>query len=564
MNIFAIVLITLFLPQARPASIEGVVLRGGTSEPVSRAVVELKSDRLAQPMAMATAADGKFQFGNLAPGRYRITVTRTGFLPGSYGQRGPNGTGTELVIEAGQSLRDIRLSIIATGAISGRVYDNAGEPLANVPVQALKYAYLDGRRTLSTVKADVTDDRGEYRLFWLPPGVYYVRAVPQGGPGTGNDFTIMMHESGQRGVRFAFDSNGTIRSADPSIAERLGEADVPVYYPGTVEAQAAVPVELRSGADLGRVDFSLSRVKTRRVRGVLMDGVTGEPARFASVTLVPRFPSSSGSQNGRVSSDGTFDIQGVLPGSYFLVANNRATQGGGAVRLVGARVPIDVGAADLDNVSVVMTPSVDIRGEVVFEGPGAGDYHPVVALRNDLTNVPGRQAQAYASFSDNRQFVINDVIEGEYRVELSDLVKGAYVKSIRFGSTDVQSENLRVDSRTSGSLEVVLSTNAGTIEGTVLNRNREPLANVPVTLVPDASRRQRAGLYKGTYTDDAGRFQLQAVPPGVYSIFAWEDIDEATWRDPDFIRRNEASGKAIRISEDSRETIELTAIPYAF
>jgi hypothetical protein len=78
----------LAFAQARTASVEGVVFRAGTSQPVSKAVVELSGNNLSPPLVMATGGDGKFGFSGLAPGSYRLAVSREGYMNGSYGQRG--------------------------------------------------------------------------------------------------------------------------------------------------------------------------------------------------------------------------------------------------------------------------------------------------------------------------------------------------------------------------------------------------------------------------------------------------------------------------------------------
>src|SRR5262245_17537275 len=137
MTILGFLIIALLTQQPRSASLEGIVLRAGTNEPIAKAVVELSGSG-SQRTAVATGPDGKFEFRNVAPGSYRVAVSRAGFLNSVYGQRGPNGTGSALKLEAGGMLKDIRLTMVATGAISGRVTDNSGEPLANVPVRAFK------------------------------------------------------------------------------------------------------------------------------------------------------------------------------------------------------------------------------------------------------------------------------------------------------------------------------------------------------------------------------------------------------------------------------------------
>ena len=178
------ILISALLQHFSPSSVEGVVVRAGTSQTIARAEVQLHATSRSEALVFSTGADGKFEFRNIPPGAYRLSVSRNGYLGSVYGQRGRAGAGTALVVEAGQTRKNIRLAMVASGVISGRVYDSNGEPEANVAVLALKYSYLDGRRTLTPVKTDQTDDRGEYRMFWLPPGHYYIpprRSAPNRG-----------------------------------------------------------------------------------------------------------------------------------------------------------------------------------------------------------------------------------------------------------------------------------------------------------------------------------------------------------------------------------------------
>ncbi len=559
MNIVGILVVGLLAQQPRLASVEGTVVQAGSARPVVRAVVEISDTSKGDPLAIATGADGKFEFRNLAPGRYRLTASRNGYLESAYGKRGPNGTPTTLALEPGQTLKDIRLTMIATGAISGRVYDSNGEPLANVPVEALKYSYAEGQRKLTPVKTDRTDDRGEYRLFWLPPAQYYVSATPRGTPGSA---FLVVHDDGS-GRFVNLNARGLIES-QRSAAEKLGEADAPVYYPGTADSQSAMPVEVRPGADIGGVDFTLARVKTHKVRGIAVDGVTGQPATNATVLLVPRNASIASSVPARPSSDGTFEIHGVFPGSYFAVATQRLVNGRDQVTMTGGRAPVDVGGSDIDRLTILLSPVREIAGELTLEGlrdTGNDYHHPVISLKSQFP-VPAF-GEKWALFNGN-QFSIDNLIEGDYQVQVTDLPPGAYVKSIRFGSVDALNESLRFDSRTTDRLEIILSLNAGSLTGTVVNKNGEPVGNAPVALVPPQAQRQRADLYRSTMTDEAGRFRLQAIPPGDYALFAWEDIEDGLWRDPEFIQRNQASGRQVHIAESGRENIDLTAIPFAY
>jgi hypothetical protein len=53
------------------------------------------------------------------------------------------------------------------------------------------------------------------------------------------------------------------------------------------------------------------------------------------------------------------------------------------------------------------------------------------------------------------------------------------------------------------------------------------------------------------------------VPPGDYTVFVWEAIEQYTWFDQDLLARLEALpwlGKSIHISEASPESLDLRTI----
>ena len=168
-------------PQTRPedrASITGFVIKMGTSEPLGKAVVVLTggTGRNAS-LTATTTSGGQFVFQNLDPGTYRLSATRNGYVRSEYGARSPNRPGLPITLTPGQKMTQLVIPLMTAGTITGRVYDRDGEPLANVTVQALKYSYQDGQRVLNPTQLARTNDLGEYRLFWLNPGQYFVSAT---------------------------------------------------------------------------------------------------------------------------------------------------------------------------------------------------------------------------------------------------------------------------------------------------------------------------------------------------------------------------------------------------
>jgi 5-hydroxyisourate hydrolase-like protein (transthyretin family) len=546
--------------QERGVVLQGIVLKMGTGEPVPKATVTLSrfEGRGGNSYAATTNSGGQFLFQNIEPGQYRLSATRNGYVRSEYGARSPNRPGLPITVSPGQRLPDLVLQIMPAGTITGRVFDRDGEPLANVTVQALKYSYQEGQRQLNSVQQARTNDLGEYRLFWVQPGQYFVSATRDnrenfGGRGGGARVA---------GPGAVFTGRGM--AVPPLSAD--GEAEegyVPVYYPGTTDVQSAAPISVPAGTVFSGVDLTVASVRTVRVRGRVINSSTGQPAQNANVTLFAKgVRLRGGFGNSRVmDQQGGFEIRGVTPGSYDLVAvlndpRNRMN--------LTARVPLEIGNADVDNVALVVSPGLAIPGKLIIEGTSSnsGDQDPR-RMRLMLRPNGGIQLapSPAAPVQPDGSFTLQSVQLDSYRLSVTGMPQNAYVKTARLGATDVLNEGLRIERQPAGVLEVVVSLNSGSLEGSVLNEKQEPSANVTIVLVPDAAHRHRMDLYRTASSDALGRFKIQGIPPGDYKAFAWEDIESGAWQDPDFMRQFEDRGKSVRTGEGGQTNIELRVIP---
>src|SRR6188472_617653 len=128
-----------------PASIAGFVVKLGTNEPLSKAVVTLNStEGRGQMYSASTSSDGRFLLDKIPPGKYRLAANRSGYVRYEFGARGPGRRGREITIGAGQKMTQIMMPLGPAATITGRVFDRDGEPLAYVSVQAMRYTYQDG------------------------------------------------------------------------------------------------------------------------------------------------------------------------------------------------------------------------------------------------------------------------------------------------------------------------------------------------------------------------------------------------------------------------------------
>lgn len=539
--------------------IQGVVVRKGTTEGLSNATVELRRDEGTNVVldSMTTEDDGRFSFSNVPAGRYRLTVTRRGYA------RPP----LAIALTAGQKADDIQLNMTPTGSVSGHVIDADGRPVGNVEVQAMKGSYPEGRRTLTPVQSVRTNDLGEYRLFWLAPGRYYVTATHPKAQGM---FQRIVSGSS---VSFGGPLGMLISSgkSDPALGEYelmpgLEPESVryaPIFFGGTTDEQTASGIDLREGADFGGVNFVIGPVRSQHVRGVVLDGVTGSAAQYGSISL-PK--SIDGPRMKEVEVDretGRFDMV-LFPGSYMLTANSASGEGYATFTL---------GDADIDNLTIATTPAFEIPGRIVVEGPPINSAS-LGELQLSLRRDPPRGEQlslSYSTLLPDRSFVLS-AAAGDFRVNIAPILnrtrprsgpspqlQNAYVKSIRMGNSDLLNGILHLEVQPSASIEVVIATNPGALDGQAMKGSPGLAADVPVILLPDT--RSRNELYRTTATDASGRFHFDRVPPGDYKVFSWEEVEDGAWYDAEFMKANESRGMPVHIEEGKTETARIEVIP---
>jgi Carboxypeptidase regulatory-like domain len=498
--------ILVFILQSA-SSIEGVVVRSGTSTPVAGARVSIG-------LASVVSDDGgRFTFTNVLPGRYRLFANHADYVPGQ---------SVDVSTSSGDTVKGVVLGMIPKGSISGRVYNKNGDVIAGANVQPLKYAYQDGRRILLTIatakESGQTNELGEYTLPGLAPGPYIIKAdVPQS-----------------------------------SSASR--ETLLPVYFPNTTNASMASVVDLPAGVNFNGVDLRMDDARAVRVSGRVKDGTTGEPALGAAVTLVPRRGTvATGSLKRSQTGDmGSFEFLHMAPGSYDVVATT-------AGRLA-ASVSIEIGNDDVENVSLVLQPQLSIKGKVSLENQQseAGSVN-LSGIRVELRREPyiPELLILLPTVAADGSFTFDGVTPGDYRLKVSGGRTKSYIKSARFGAIDALTAPFYIDGP--GEFDVVLSPNAGSIDVIITNDDGKASSDATVVLVPDPPRRQRFDLYYVTGSPN-GRLHLDGIAPGDYRAFAWDDVPGDAWQDADFMRAYEDRGKPVHISESGTESVELRLI----
>jgi uncharacterized surface anchored protein len=223
--------------------------------------------------------------------------------------------------------------------------------------------------------------------------------------------------------------------------------------------------------------------------------------------------------------------------------------------------------SDVDGIQLKVTSGGNITGRFRTDQDPSTPALEFTFLRIQLKTVDGTApatpngitAQSRPAGADGT-FRIDNLWQGEYRLALTGLPAGYYVKEARLGELDVWSGNFRYLGTDARMLDVVISPRTGQIDGTVTNSQGQPVSGARVVLVPERNR-DRAELFRPVTADPGGHFNIAAVAPGDYKLAAWEVIEPYAFFDRELLKQADDNGKLIHVTESSKQTINVIPIP---
>jgi hypothetical protein len=517
------------------ATVDGSVFNKMSGAPIKNAhviYIRTSSDTGASPVSTDTDLEGHFSL-QLVPGTYRLWVERNGFARQVYGALSPAGEGTDLTLAPGQQLHQVAFRLVPLGVIAGRVVDEDGEPLQGVGIQALRFSYANGRRQLVSVSGTSSNDRGEYRIFGLPAARYLLRASMPGSP-----------------MSRPFESGALVPEAQDFYA--------PVYFPGAVDLDSASPISLAEGAELADVDFRMRKVHAVTVRGHLVSP-SGKFSSSQIEVVLAHNDSNFASFIDRVSAfvdpaSGKFEVHGVSPGSYILVASQLL-----AGRSLGGRVPVEINpSSPPEDVALPLTPAFEIAGSVEVEGATRGTLQNL-SIRLSPSEGLALGPEPSSKVGSDGSIRLAGVTPGLWSLSVEPLPQGLWIKTESLGNSDGVAGEVNVSESGRGQLRVVLASNGAQISGTV-GKEGQP-CRATVALAPAAPElRSSRNLYRVTNTSGQGLFVLRNVPPGTYKLFAFQEIEPFEWLDPELQKTVEGAAELITVGPGETLQRDLTAI----
>jgi protocatechuate 3,4-dioxygenase beta subunit len=571
---------TRAIPKGGTARISGRVSTSEGGRPVGRARVSINGTELPGGRAVLTDDGGAFDFANLPAGRYTLNVSKTGYVTISYGQRRPLQSGTPLQLAEGQELRGLDMRLPRGSVISGHIHDATGEPMPGTTVRVLMYRYAQGNRQLVPAGTAQTDDRGEYRVWGLNPGEYYVSA-------TNRNLNINLGaRGGLPGIAAppAFGGPGMPPPAvETALAARGIPGDVarddpsdlayaPTYFPGVSSPNDARPVTVGLSAEVLGIDFTVLLVRTGRVTG-RVNNADGGPAGSGNVTLVPDVGAGRGALGGRYGGrivDGAFSIANVPPGRYILRAVGDGGRGRGRGRggdpttAQFAAQPLSVDG-DVDGVFVTLAPGATISGNVTVQATATPVLPEVTQFRVTAPTA------APSDFGPNGQarvdrdgtFMLEGVAAGSRWIR-AQAPRGWTLKSVIVDGREVIDTplDIRGAQRISG-VTLVFTDKLTEVAGTVADQQGTPMTDYTVLAFPSDSTlwRPQARQIATARPDQNGRYQLRGLPPGEYFLVAIDPAEQGEWYEPAFLDQQRLGASRFSLVEGETKTQDLRVIP---
>ena len=522
---------------------------GKSGEPIRKSVVILRPIAAAgNPAAVAagqhsgvgttTDAAGKFLLHDVEPGTYRISAERDAYVAAMAGR-------SQIVsLEAGGEKSDLKLKLklLRTGSITGRVLDPDGEPLMNasVRVQFWKKSQSTGAQGGPLA---ATNDRGEYRIFNIAPGQY--RLLASYTPGVIPRLDVRMQSTG---------ASGEGASGYPNL-----------YYPNSTIRDQASAVTVEAGSELQGFDFQLRRQHAVTVQGRVIGLGTGLPFSFAFVSLTAVGQEAAPTHESVLQDpSGNFELINILPGTYRLAAARvgLAADGTSDANSLTAERILQVDEADVKGVQLILGAPIRLSGRFITPEGRALPTGLTILLerRENFEGQPG----SFAAVAADGSFKLENVPAGDYSVLIGATNQqgdDSYISEIRFGDTDALADGLSLTANPSAALEIRLKANGGTLELEAQDEKGLALPGAQVWLVPDSPKQRQFALYGDCRTDSKGSCRITGVTPGRYHAYAFASDIVLDRHDPDALKAFEKFGKAVEFEEGEKHRLKLIAAP---
>jgi protocatechuate 3,4-dioxygenase beta subunit len=521
-------------PATGTAVIRGRVLDASSGTPVRKASVRIFSPQIRENRSAVTDLEGRYEFTDLPAGQFNLNVTKTGYVDLGYGQTTAGEMGKTLKVADKQVVEKIDFALPRGAVITGRVLDEFGEPIADVQVSALRNQFTpSGQRPVNAGRFATTNDIGEFRLFGIPPGQYFLSASYRQMMTVGPMATVQGDTSGY----------------------------AVTYYPGTANLADAQKLTIGLGGSVFDVTLMLVPTRTARISGFVLDG-KGRPVKQGSVMVIPRSPAggSIGSGGGMIRPDGWFTISNVAPGEYTL---RGMTPGQPGSQPETAMATVSVNGIDLTDVQLEPVKPISVSGRVIMDPVAARTFKPEMMRLTAPPSEPGPFMGPMAPPA-----AVRDDLTFEFQASPGPSVvrligpAGWMIKSVSLNGADV-TDGITFRNEGVSGLEVELTNKVPDLSGQVTNGNGDAVLDYFAIVFPQdqelwiAPGPGRTGM---TRPDDQGRYRFRSLRPGNYYVVAVEHVQTGEWMDPTFMESIRSRATRVTLNEGDTLVTDLKLV----
>ncbi|HJZ63770.1 MAG TPA: carboxypeptidase-like regulatory domain-containing protein [Candidatus Acidoferrum sp.] len=516
------------------ASIQGLVTTAPSSEPLKGVSVLLTRTREYGTFYRGVSdGTGQFSIQNIEPGNYQIRIEKEGYQsPDRVCSSSDIQDEDVIPLAAGQILSGLKFRMLATAVITGHVFDSSGDPITGAQVGAYLITALDGHRVLAARAHAITDDRGQYRLFHLRPGQYFLRL---------NDAFRLREELEEQ--------TGADSAKVPGFR--------PIYYPDTFELDRAIQLVVHAGQEVSGINFTAHFAEVLRVRGEVVSGLTDDHVADGSLAIASLDAAmrENGGASYSIGEDGHFEISDLTPGRYLLsvlaqkLPDRRVWHGQREIELKDSSL----------NVLVRAFPGHDLSGRIEVQQGNKIDFTHLQVVLEPHTDV--NYGEADAKVNADGTFLIPDVEQDLFDVVVAGLPSSYYLKSVTLGDADVTGGRLRIGNAPEAApLILKIAKPAAEVTGKVQTADGKHACSARVVLIPDSREQVPMARSVEDLADQFGNYSLKGIVPGDYRLFAWDQNSSVPYLERGSLEPFGSQGHPIHLNEGDRLTVPLKLI----
>jgi hypothetical protein len=523
------------LAKTGTGTIKGRIVAADNGAPIRRARVSLDSGNPLESRGTATDLDGRYEFTELAAGNYRVSASKGIYVTLEYGQRRPFERGKPVELKEGAVAEKIDIALPRGGVVAGVLLDDVGDPAAGVRVMAMRQQFGDGKRGMVNIgRAAETNDIGQYRLYGLPPGSYFINALPS--------------------------------TSNPLIPMFTTPGGAPTYYPGTLSEMEAQRVQVRVGQERLLPDFTLVPSRLVKITGTATSS-GGGPVQVVMLMSTAQAAGGStlpGMTMATVRPDGTFRLNNVAPGEYALMAT--AVNVSTAEQEITA-MPLTVAGEDITDVVIATTKGFKATGQVLFDqGTPPPGLLPSALM---LVGTPASQFSmtgglARATIKDDWTFEMTGLAGPRLFRFGQGMPTGWMTQSVFRGQTDITDTPLDITGDVDGII-ITLTNRSPSIGGTVSDGAGKPVSDCTIVIFPDEAAQgpPHSGRYlRAVRPGDDGKYKAQNLPAATYMVVALEWLEPGDENDPELLEQLRPLATRTALSWGDAKELSLTVTKY--